>query len=129
MEIIESMVPGIGVKYSFQSDHGQFSVVVKPDGSKEIYYQENSNFYVLPLSDDEARTLAMLLLETPLKIISGKGEMSVGKSMLRWITVNEETKDRIIDVDKNAIIFIRAGKIERDLSQKVKAGDIILSGD
>lgn len=129
MEIMESMVPGIGVKYSFQSDHGEFSVVMKPDGSKEIYYHENSNFYVLPLSNDEAKALAMLLLETPLKIISGKSEMSVGKSMLKWIKVNEETNSRIIDVDKNAIIFIRGGRIERDLNQKAKAGDIILSGD
>ncbi|MGC8565677.1 MAG: hypothetical protein ACP5R0_02255 [Thermoplasmata archaeon] len=129
MEISESIVPGIGLKYAFQGLRGQFSVVIKHDGSKEIYYSENGNFQVMQLSDEEARAIAMLLLESPVKIVKGESEVSFGKSILRWINVNEEKNEKIIEIDKNAIAFIRDGRIERDLNQKAKIGDIILSGE
>jgi|GEM_PF-1881208 len=129
MEISESMVPGIGLKYAFQGLKGQISVVIKPDGSKEIYYSENGNFQVMQFSDEEARVIAMLLLESPVKIVRGESEVSFGKSILRWINVNEEKNEKIIEIDKNAIAFIRDGRIERDLNQKAKIGDIILSGE
>jgi len=83
----------------------------------------------MQFSDEEARVIAMLLLESPVKIVRGESEVSFGKSILRWINVNEEKNEKIIEIDKNAIAFIRDGRIERDLNQKAKIGDIILSGE
>ncbi|MGC8663075.1 MAG: hypothetical protein ACP5SF_00445 [Thermoplasmata archaeon] len=129
MDITESLMPGIGMKYTFQSVNGQISVVIKSDGFKEIYYAEDSNFLVIPLSEEDAKVLSMLLLETSVNFKQGESTLNLGKSILKWVFVKEDKNEPIFKVEKNSIIFIRNGKIEKNLNDLAKAGDIILSGE
>ncbi len=129
MDVVESLMPGIGIKYTFQGSYGPISVVIKTDGTKEIYFAEDSNFFVIPLSEEDAKTLSMLLMEINIEFKKGEEFLKLGKSILKWTYVNEDKNVEISKIEKNALFFIRNGKIERDLSAIARAGDIILSGE
>ncbi|MCI4434327.1 MAG: hypothetical protein RXP30_02260 [Thermoplasmata archaeon] len=129
MEIFETPLPGLGTKVTFKGQSGEFSVISKFDGSKEIYFVHNENIVVLPLQEEEARILAMLLLETYYQKKEGKNEINLGKSILKWIPVYNDIDMPLRDYMNNALFLIREGKIERNMEIKPKKGDIIVAGE
>jgi hypothetical protein len=84
---------------------------------------------VLPLQEEEARILAMLLLETYYQKKEGKNEINLGKSILKWIPVYNDIDMPLRDYMNNALFLIREGKIERNMEIKPKKGDIIVAGE
>ncbi|MGC8980898.1 MAG: hypothetical protein ACP5JM_06240 [Thermoplasmata archaeon] len=129
MEVFETSIPGLGKKFTFKGSGGEFSVISKLDGTKEIYFAQGDSFVVVPMMEDEARILAMLLLESYYERKEGRAEISTGRSTLRWIYVEEDEDIPLNEYMRNALFLIRNGKLERDLSIKPRKGDLILAGD
>ena len=92
-EIRETRLPGVGVKYSFGSAHGEhLSVIFHNDGTREIYVfshrGDDQPAAVVSLDDDEARQLGAILggaYERP-KIVE-ELEMALGELAIEWIPV------------------------------------------
>ncbi len=129
MEIYETILPGLGTKSSFMSSTGEISVISKLDGTSEIYFVHNENFFFVALSDEEAKTLALLLLECKFEKKEGNRELNLGKSKIRWVKIEKDGDSAAIEMFRNAILILREGKIERNLNLKPKSGDYILVED
>lgn len=129
MDVQEAPVPGVGTKFTFRGPSGEFSVISKIDGSKEIYFVQNDNLVVIPLLEDEAKTLAMLLMEINYEKREGREEIRTGKSIIRWIRVDRDMEIPANEFVKDALFIIRNGRIERDLGTKPRKGDIIFAGE
>lgn len=97
VDLRETRLPGVGVKYAFRTTHGgRVSVILHVDGRREIYYYERSDddepTSVLELSDDEARQLGAIVggvLERP-RIVE-ELEMALGELHIEWIPVPDSS--------------------------------------
>jgi TrkA domain protein len=92
-ELRETRLPGVGVKYTLVSGHGQrLAVILHNDGAREIYVfgrsSDDEPAAVVHLEDDEARQLGAVLggaYERP-KIVE-ELEMALGELAIEWIPV------------------------------------------
>jgi TrkA domain protein len=92
-ELRETRLPGVGVKYTLISGHGQrLAVILHNDGAREIYVfsrpTDEEPAAVVHLDDDEARQLGAVLggaYERP-KIVE-ELEMALGELAIEWIPV------------------------------------------
>jgi TrkA domain protein len=92
-ELRETRLPGVGVKYTLMSAHGQrLAVILHTDGTREVYVFERPTAdepaAVVQLVDEEARQLGAVLggaYERP-KIVE-ELEMAIGELAIEWIPV------------------------------------------
>ena len=93
IELRETRLPGVGVKYSFTTAHGgRIAVILHTDGTREIYFfehtQDDEPRGVIQLEDDEARQLGAVIggaYERP-KIVEDL-EMAIGELAIEWVPV------------------------------------------
>ena len=93
IELRETRLPGVGMKYSFTTAHGgRIAVILHTDGTREIYFfehtQDDEPRGVIQLEDDEARQLGAVLggaYERP-KIVE-ELEMALGELAIEWVPV------------------------------------------
>jgi TrkA domain protein len=93
----ETRLPGIGVKYAFRTDGGsRITVILHNDGEREIYYfarrSDDDPTAVIRLDDDEARQLGAVLggaYERP-KVVEDL-EMALGELTIEWVPVPEDS--------------------------------------
>ena len=93
VELRETRLPGVGVKYGFVlDDGGRLSIILHNDGMRDIYYfrhaTDDEPRAVLRLDDDEARQLGAILggaYERP-KIVEDL-ELALGELTIEWIPV------------------------------------------
>ena len=93
VDIRETRLPGIGMKYTLPLDGGaRLTVILHNDGQREIYYyrspQADEPSAVIELHDDEARQLGAIIggaYERP-KIVEDL-EMALGDLLIEWIPV------------------------------------------
>jgi TrkA domain protein len=93
IELRETRLPGVGVKYGFTPDHGgRVAVILHNDGRREIYFfaraDDEEPCAVIQLDDDEARQLGAVLggaYERP-KIVE-ELEMALGELSIEWVSV------------------------------------------
>jgi TrkA domain protein len=94
IELRETRLPGIGVKYSFaRTAHGgRLTVILHNEGLREIYYYRHSDqdepTAVLQLEDDEARQVGAVIggaYDRP-KIVEDL-EMAFGELAIEWVPV------------------------------------------
>jgi TrkA domain protein len=97
VDLKETRLPGVGVKYGFRiAQGGRLSVILHVDGQREIYYYRGANddepTAVIELHDDEARQLGAILggaYERP-KIVE-ELEMALGELQIEWIPVPDQS--------------------------------------
>jgi TrkA domain protein len=93
VDLRETRLPGIGVKYVLRLDDGdRLTVIMHNDGQREIYYfrrrNEDEPHAVIRLDDDEARQLGAILggaYDRP-KIVDDL-EMALGELLIEWVPV------------------------------------------
>ncbi len=93
IELRETRLPGVGVKYAFRPAHGgRLAVILHNDGMREIYFfaraDDEEPCAVIKLDDDEARQLGAVIggaYERP-KIVE-ELEMALGELAIEWIPV------------------------------------------
>jgi TrkA domain protein len=93
VDLRETRLPGVGVKYGFRTAQGgRLAVILHNDGQREIYYyrspQADEPSAVIALHDDEARQLGAIIggaYERP-KIVEDL-EMALGELLIEWIPV------------------------------------------
>ena len=93
VDLRETRLPGVGVKYGFRTARGgRVSVIQHNDGEREIYFyrrpEDDEPTAVIELHDDEARQLGAILggaYERP-KIVE-ELEMALGELHIEWIPV------------------------------------------
>ena len=118
VDIRETRLPGVGMKYTLPLDGGgRITVILHNDGLREIYWfrrGDDEPRAVIRLDDDEARQLGAVLggaYERP-KIVEDL-EMALGDLLIEWIPVPD---------DSPAI-----GKTLADLAFRQKAGITIIA--
>jgi TrkA domain protein len=97
IELRETRLPGIGVKYGFRlAGGGRISLILHNDGKREVYWFRRAAAEeptaVITLDDDEARQLGALLggaYQRP-KIVEDL-EMALGELQIEWVPVPEST--------------------------------------
>jgi TrkA domain protein len=90
VDLRETRLPGIGVKYGFRtSGGGRLAIVLHNDGNREIYFfshaADDEPAAVIRLDDDEARQLGAVIggaFERP-KIVE-ELEMALGELLIEW---------------------------------------------
>jgi K+:H+ antiporter subunit KhtT len=95
IELRETRLPGVGVKYGFRPGHGgRISVILHNDGLREVYFfrraDDEDPAAVISLEDEEARQLGAILggaYERP-KIVEDL-EMALGELAIEWVPVPE----------------------------------------
>ncbi len=95
VDLRETRLPGVGVKYMFPTGQGgRLTVIVHNDGQREIYFYRRSAddepTAVIELHDDEARQLGAVLggaYERP-RIVE-ELELALGELQIEWIRVPE----------------------------------------
>jgi TrkA domain protein len=94
MELRESRLPGVGVKYSCSrtAHGGRIAVIMHTEGLREIYWYRHADdeepTAVIPLEDDEARQIGAVIggaYERP-KIVEDL-EMAFGDLAIEWVPV------------------------------------------
>jgi TrkA domain protein len=93
VDLRETRLPGVGVKYAFRTAQGgRLSVIMHNDGQREIYYYRRASdddpTAVIELHDDEARQLGAVIggaYERP-KIVE-ELELALGELQIEWIPV------------------------------------------
>jgi TrkA domain protein len=93
IELRETRLPGIGVKYGFRlTSGGRISLIFHNDGKRELYWfrraDDEDPKAVITLDDDEARQLGAVLggaYERP-KIVEDL-EMALGELQIEWVPV------------------------------------------
>jgi K+:H+ antiporter subunit KhtT len=93
VDLRETRLPGVGVKYSFgTAQGGRMSVILHNDGQRDIYYYRRSGddepTAVIELHDDEARQLGAIIggaYERP-RIVE-ELEMALGELHIEWVPV------------------------------------------
>ena len=93
VDLRETRLPGIGVKYGFRAANGsRLAVILHNDGQREIYYYrravDDEPAAVIHLHDDEARQLGAVIggaYERP-KIVEDL-EVALGELAIEWIPV------------------------------------------
>jgi len=97
IELSETRLPGIGVKFSFRTAHGgRLTVIQHNEGLREIYFFQRADddepTAVIQLEDDEARQLGAIVggaYERP-KIVE-ELEMALGELTIEWIPVPDDS--------------------------------------
>jgi len=97
IDLRETRLPGIGVKYGFRTGDGaRLAVILHNDGVREIYYfrreDDEEPQAVLRLDDEEARQLGAVLggaYERP-KIVE-ELEMALGELLIEWVRVPDDS--------------------------------------
>jgi len=97
VELRETRLPGIGVKYGFSlDDGGRLAIILHNDGTRELYYfhraHDEEAQAVIRLDDDEARHLGAVIggaYERP-KIVEDL-EMALGELLIEWVPVPENS--------------------------------------
>ena len=97
VDLRETRLPGIGVKYGFRTaDGSRLAVILHNDGQREIYYYRHSYdddpAAVIHLHDDEARQLGAVIggaYERP-KIVEDL-EVALGELMIEWVPVPDSS--------------------------------------
>jgi TrkA domain protein len=97
VELRETRLPGIGVKYGFRtSEGGRLAIVLHNDGIREIYFfrheHDDDPAAVIRLDDDEARQLGAVIggaYERP-KIVE-ELEMALGELTIEWVPVPDNS--------------------------------------
>ncbi len=95
VDLRETRLPGVGVKYTFPTGQGgRLTVIVHNDGQREIYFYRRSGAdeptAVIELHDDEARQLGAVLggaYERP-RIVE-ELELALGELQIEWVPVPE----------------------------------------
>jgi TrkA domain protein len=93
IDLRETRLPGIGVKYGFRLDTGgRISLILHNDGKRDLYWfkraDDDEPSAVITLDDDEARQLGAILggaYERP-KIVEDL-EMALGELQIEWVPV------------------------------------------
>jgi TrkA domain protein len=97
VDLRETRLPGVGMKYAFRTAQGgRLSVILHNDGQREIYYYRRGDdedpTAVIELHDDEARQLGAVIggaYERP-KIVE-ELEMALGELQIEWVRVAESS--------------------------------------
>jgi TrkA domain protein len=97
VDLRETRLPGIGVKYTLRLDGGgRLAVILHNDGLREIYYfrhaADDEPRAVIGLHDDEARQLGAVIggaYERP-KIVEDL-EMALGELTIEWVPVPDSS--------------------------------------
>ena len=97
VELRETRLPGIGVKYGFSlDDGGRLAIILHNDGTRELYYfrrpDDEEPRAVIRLDDDEARHLGAVIggaYERP-KIVDDL-EMALGELLIEWVPVPDDS--------------------------------------
>ena len=97
VDLQETRLPGVGVKYAFRLAHGgRLAVILHNDGEREVYFYrraaDDEPTAVIELHDDEARQLGAVLggaYERP-KIVE-ELEMALGELSIEWIPVPDDS--------------------------------------
>jgi TrkA domain protein len=97
IDLRETRLPGIGVKYGFRLDSGgRISLILHNDGKRELYWfkraHDDEPSAVITLDDDEARELGAVLggaYERP-KIVEDL-EMALGELQIEWVPVPDSS--------------------------------------
>jgi TrkA domain protein len=97
MELRETRLPGVGVKYSARTAHGgRLSVILHNEGLRELYYFRHANDdepqTVIQLEDDEARQIGAVIggaYERP-KIVEDL-EFAFGELSIEWVPVPDSS--------------------------------------
>jgi len=95
VDLKESRLPGVGIKYTFDTASGaRLAVIQHNDGQREVYFfrrrDDEEPTAVIELHDDEARQLGAILggaYERP-KIVE-ELELALGELQIEWIPVPE----------------------------------------
>lgn len=98
VELRETRLPGIGVKYGFSlAGGGRLAIILHNDGAREIYYfrraDDEEPSAVIRLDDDEARQLGAVVggaYERP-KIVE-ELEMALGELLIEWVPVPDTSR-------------------------------------
>ena len=93
IELRETRLPGVGVKYGFRlAGGGRVSLILHNDGKRELYWfrrtSDDEPISVITLDDDEARQLGAVLggaYQRP-KIVE-ELEMALGELTIEWVPV------------------------------------------
>jgi TrkA domain protein len=97
VDLRETRLPGVGVKYAFRTAQGgRLAVILHNDGQREIYFyrreDDDEPTAVIELHDDEARQLGAVIggaYERP-KIVE-ELEMALGELQIEWIPVPDSS--------------------------------------
>jgi TrkA domain protein len=97
VDLRETRLPGVGVKYAFPTAQGgRLSVILHNDGQREIYYYRRAGdeepSAVIELHDDEARQLGAVIggaYERP-RIVE-ELEMALGELQIEWVPVPDSS--------------------------------------
>jgi K+:H+ antiporter subunit KhtT len=97
VDLRETRLPGIGVKYGFRtSEGGRLAIVLHNDGVREIYFfrhdHDEEPSAVIRLDDDEARQLGAVIggaYERP-KIVE-ELELALGELTIEWVPVPDSS--------------------------------------
>jgi TrkA domain protein len=97
IELRETRLPGVGVKYSAATAHGgRIAVILHNEGLREIYYFRHAGdedpTTVIQLEDDEARQFGAVIsgaYERP-KIVE-ELEMAFGELAIEWVPVPDKS--------------------------------------
>jgi TrkA domain protein len=97
VDLRETRLPGVGVKYGFRtSEGGRLAIVLHNDGVREIYFfqheRDEEPSVVIRLDDDEARQLGAIIggaYERP-KIVEDL-ELALGELTIEWVPVPEDS--------------------------------------
>jgi TrkA domain protein len=97
IELRETRLPGVGVKYGFRTaDGARLAVILHNDGDREIYFfrhpDDEDPRAVIRLDDEEARQLGAVLggaYERP-KIVE-ELEMALGELLIEWVQVPDSS--------------------------------------
>jgi len=97
MDLRETRLPGVGVKYSCRTAHGgRLSVILHNEGLRELYYfrhaDDDEPQAVIQLEDDEARQIGAVIggaYERP-KIVEDL-EMAFGELSIEWVPVPDSS--------------------------------------
>src|SRR5690348_6144958 len=96
LDLQESRLPGVGVKYSLRlAAGGRLAIILHNDGKREVYFfasgdEDGEPGAVITLDDDEARQLGAVIggaYERP-RIVD-ELEMALGELQIEWIPVPE----------------------------------------
>ena len=141
LELKETRLPGVGVKWSLVTASGsRVTVIQHNDGDREVYVHRRSRdedpAVVLELHDDEARQLGALLggaYERP-KIVE-ELEMALGEFQIEWIKVpngswvNGRTLAEVAFRKRTGGVTVVAILRESESIAGAQPEDVILDGD
>ena len=93
-QIGEQELPGIGRRYSVQTENGELSVVIHHSGRRDIYLADPTGHRppsVATLSDDQARRLGAVLAGAYFQpTVTRQIESVVGGLLIDWVTIGED---------------------------------------